>query len=416
MFFMKLNFDKELMLKAFIVLVIFSFIFSTLWIGMSNSGNDNNNNNNNFPDENNYTLLTGQGHVSLIIKEYSGSIDLDKITEESKEFVNEGVSNGDVLYFNIEPTKVSIILSNKSKTYDYAKILIENDPTVNIILKPRVYSAQGYDFITDSGEIVNAIIPESEIKVSYPYAIGDVLYYNALVQLLNGNVVGAQLYPLAKVEELDMIFLVKDISDEYYSRLYFNWKDRETARSLSYELNESLNEANAIDVTYNYVSDITIYASRALYSEEVELLKEQFSDIKTINMNKIVFYDNSTITEDEISYAVLNATNNSVTLSFSPPMLEIVYKYEGDYNEVESLFGNLNNISISKFHYVKADLHTGDTTVTIANSVYNVPEINLTGFVPTNKKENEMVTLKVSASIQANTIYEVEQVLNFGFE
>ena len=114
---MKLNFSREIMLKAFIVVVIFSFIFSTLWIGMSNSNDNNNNNNNgnNIPD-NNYTVLTGQGQVALIVKEYSGSIELDKITEDSKQFVNQGVANGDVLYFNIEPTKVSIILSDKSKT------------------------------------------------------------------------------------------------------------------------------------------------------------------------------------------------------------------------------------------------------------------------------------------------------------
>ena len=363
MFSMKLNFDKELMLKAFIVVVIFSFIFSTLWIGMSNNGNDNNNNNNQQNNTDDYDIITGQGHVALVVKEYSGSIDLDKITEESKEFVNEGVANGDVLYFNIESTKVSIILSDKSKTYEYAQKLIENDPSAQIVLKVRVFSPEKYNFTTDSGQVVSAIIPESEIKVSYPYALGDVLYYNALVQLLNGNVVGAQLYPLAKVEELDMIFLINKISGEYYSRLYFNWKDRETARTLASQLNESLNEINATGVMYNYVSDTTIYASRTFYSEEAELLREKFNDIKTINMDKIVFYDNSTTTEDEISLAVLNATNNTVTLSFSPPMLELVYKYDGDYNEIEYLFENVNNLSISKFHYVKADLHTGDTTV-----------------------------------------------------
>ena len=42
--------------------------------------------------------------------------------------------------------------------------------------------------------------------------------------------------------------------------------------------------------------------------------------------------------------------------------------------------------------------------------------MNLTAFVLANKKENEVVTLKVNAAIQANTIYEVEQILNFGFE
>lgn len=412
--FLMISFNKDFMLKAFIVVVIFSFVFSTIWIGMSGN-NNNNNNNNNQQNETKDVYLMGQGKVALILKEYSGVIELDKITNESLEFVNQGVKNGDVSYFDNKDSKVTIVLSDKSKTYDYAIKLIENDPSVTIVLKARVYNNQKYDFITDDGQVVSAIIPESEIKVSYPYELGEILYYSALVQLLNGNVVGAQLYPLAKVEEIEMLFTVNEVTNEYYSRLYFNWRDRETARNITETMNETLTGLGVTNFQKSYVSDTTIYASRALYSEEVDLLRGNFEDIKTIDMNKIVFYDNSTETEEEISNFVYNMTNGTVTLSFSPPMLEFIFNYDGEFSAIESSLSDLNDIAITKYYGVKANVSSGNTNVQNGNYTYQVDELNFIAYIPVSKKENDFVSLLVEATISANTIVEVEQVLDFGY-
>lgn len=416
MFSMKLNFNKEFILKVLIIAIILTFVFSTLSIWVNNRDNNKNNIPNDDYDDEDYIIQMGQGKIALVVKEYSGSIELNRIVNESIDFVNEGVASGDVLFFNIEPNKVSIVLSDKDKTYEYAKYLVEKDSEVQILLKVRVYSPEKYDFITDSGEIVQASVPESEIKVSYPYKIGEMLYYNALVQIYNGNVVGAQLNPMAKVEELDMIFLVNERYNDYYSRMFFNWRDRETIRALTFDINSSLGDVGATNVEMNYVSDITIYASRAFYSDESDLLKEHFDDIKTINMNKIVFYDNSTVTENEVSEVVFNITNGSVTLDFSPALFEIIFNYEGDYEDVNSVFEELNDFSIVKYHYVTANLHTGNTQVISGDSVYDTGEINYTGFIPTNKNVNDIVTLRVDATIQANQIIEIEQIFEFEFE
>jgi len=410
-----ISFNKEFILKAFIVVVILSFIFSTLWIGMSNSNNNNNNNNNNPQNDTEDVYLMGQGKVALIIKEYSGIIELDKINNESLDFINAGIKNGEVSYFDTKDSKITIVLSDKSKTYDYAKILLENDPTVSMILKARVYNNQKYDFTTDDGQVVSAIIPESEIKVSYPYELGEILYYSALVQLLNGNVVGAQLYPLAKVEELDMIFLVNEIKNEYYSRLYFNWRDRETVRTISENMNLTLTEMGVTNFQKNYVSDITIYANRTLTYGEMAILQENYANIKTTEGNKIVFYDNSTETEEEISNFVYNMTNGTASLSFSPPMLEFVFTYDGKFSEIESSLNDLNNLAITKYYGVKANVSTGDTNVVSGNNTYQVKEINLIALIPTSTNLNDIIPLKVEATINANTIVEVEQIIDFGY-
>ncbi len=416
MCFMKLNFDKEFMVKGVIIVIILTFFVSMFAVGMG--GNNNNNNNNNdtpYPDDN-YTLFVGQGNVALILKEYSGVINVNRISNESREYIMEGVKGGDVLYFNDETNQISIVLSNKSKTYEYAKYLYDNDSNISIVLKARVYSSEEFDFVTDLGDTIKSSIPESEINVAYPYAIGEILYYSALVQFLDGKIVGAQLHPLAKIEEMNMLFNVGEVFGEYYSRSFFNWRDREYVRNLSSNLNETLTELGAENVLVNYVSDITIRANRPIYSHEADLLKERFSGLKTINLEKIVFYDNSTESEDEISEYIYNITNGTIQLDFSPAMLEFSFKYSGNYSKIESVFSDIQNISIIEFYGKKAMVSTEATSVISGNSTYNVNEMEMGALIPISKNEGDVVTLKVDASIQANTIFEVEQVLNLNFE
>jgi hypothetical protein len=411
---MKLNFDKEFMIKAVIVVIILSFFFSMF--AMAFTGGNNDKNNDLPPPQEDYTFYIGQGNVALILKEYSGVIEMDRISETSKEFILEGVSEGDVLYFNEDLNKVSIVLSDKTKTYEYAKYLIEEDPTISIVLKARVYNDEKFDFTTDEGEVITASIPESEIRVAYPYKIGELLYYNALVQILDGNVVGAQLSPLMRIEEMEMLFLVDETSNEYYSRLFFNWRDRETARRYSEELNDTLTLQGAENVLVNYVSDITIYASRPLYTEEVDLMEEEFEGLMSVQMNKIIFMDNSTETEQEISDFLFNISNRTITLDFSPPMLEFMFVYDGEYVELEDSLNELNSLSIKTFYLNKAVVQSASNEMIKEDKIYAVSELKMTAFVPVNKKVGDLVSILVDAAIQANTIFEAEQVFDFSFE
>lgn len=411
---MKFKFDREFAIKGVIIVIILSFFFSMLAMGMTG---DNNGRKNDVPvPDDDYEMFMGQGNVALTIKEYSGVIQVDRITNDSREFVMEGVNEGDVLFFNEELDKVSIVLSDKTKTYEYAKKLIESDPTISIILNARVYSDEEFDFTTDMGTIVQSTVPESEIRVSYPYKIGDILYYRALVQFYNGNIVGAQLYPLAKVEEMEMLFIVDEVSSDYYYRGFFNWRDRNVIRNFSDTLNQTLTEKGAEDVMINFVSDITIYANRPFSSDEADLLREKFDNIRTINMEKLVFNDNSTETEDEISSYVYNISNGTVTLDFSPPLLEFVYVFDGNYDEIAYIFEELQEKSIKSNHIKRAYVSTGSTTAIKGDSTYDVDDLEMIALIPVDKNEGDLVSLLVDATIQANTVSEIEQVLDLNFE
>jgi hypothetical protein len=411
---MKLNMSRELIVQIIIVAIVIFFGFSMLTPLMS--GENNNQNNNQVPPEEEYEVFMAQGNVGLTLKEYSGVIEVDKITNDSREYVMEGVNDGDVLYFNEEIDKVSIVLSDKTKTYEYAKKLIESDSNITIILNARVYSDEEFDFTTDDGKIVSSKVPESEIRVSYPYEIGDILYYRALVQFYNDDIVGAQLYPLPTVEEMEMLFMVDEVSNEYYYRAFFNWSDRQFVRDFSNNLNATLTGEGAENVVVNFVSDVTIYANRPVYSEEADLLKERFENIKTINMEKIVFYDNSTETEEEISDYVYNITNGTLTLEFSPALLEFTYEFDGEYSEIESVFETVNNRSIKLYHGKKAFVSTGSTTAIKGDSTYNVDAIEKMVLIPVSKEKGDLVSLFVDATIEANTISEVEQILDLNFQ
>lgn len=415
---MKFKFDRETTIKAVIIVIILTFFFSMFAVGM-NGNNDTPENEQGDTVE--PQLLVGQGKIELILKEYSGEIELERITNESRDFIIEGVTNGDVLYFNEGDNKVSIVLSDKTKTYDYLSVLISNDPEVFFSLKARVYNTKQFDFYTDDGQIISSNVPESEIYVYYPYNIGEVLEYTALVQILDGKIVGAQLYPIPKEEqvttqEVNMLFNVNEIQNEYDLMFFFNWHDREVARTLSSNVNESLSLNEVENVKVIYTSDITIYASRALYSDEADALKERFSNIKTINMEKIVFYDNSTETEEVISNYLYNLTNGTVTLSFSPSLLQLSFKYNGTFNEIEPLLGDLEELSIKKLYLQKAVISTDSISLKIGNSTYDMEEQKVLGLIPVNHKNGDIITLLVSATIKGTEIVGIEQVLDLGFE
>lgn len=416
---MKFKFDRENVIKAIIIVIILTFFFSMFAVGMNGNNDTPENEQEDIVEP---QLLVGQGKIELILKEYSGEIELERITNESRDFIIEGVTNGDVLYFNEEANKVSIVLSDKTKTYDYLSVLIANDPEVFFSLKARVYNTKKFDFYTDDGQTISSNVPESEIYVYYPYNIGEVLEYTALVQILDGTIVGAQLYPIPKEEqvitqEVNMLFNVNEIQNEYNVMLFFNWHDREVARTLSSNLNDSLHLSNGVDeVQTIYTSDITIYMSRALYSEEADALKERFPDIKTINMEKIVFYDNSTETEEVISNYLYNLTNGTVTLSFSPSLLQLSFKYNGTFNEIEPLLGDLEELSIKKLYLQKAVISTDSISLKIGNSTYTMNEQKVLGLIPVNHKNNDIITLLVSATIKGTEIVGIEQVLDLGFE
>jgi predicted RND superfamily exporter protein len=169
---------------------------------------------------------------------------------------------------------------------------------------------------------------------------------------------------------------------EHYVRLYFMWHDRNNVANNLSLINESLIALGATDVKMQYTSDITVYGNDSLSKAQVNELRAKLPNLKVVQFNKIVFYDNVTYTEDEISEAVYNVTNGSVNVSFSPPMLEIVFSYTGNESALDDAVNAIQPAPLSKEIYRVANASTGNIVVNIKGKDYSVNSMYVTALVP----------------------------------
>lgn len=399
---MKLSFTKAQMIQAIVILIAVLFVFSTvdIWFGSgrhNGAGGSTPSSGETLPTDED--TIMGIGNVALIIDGYSPILKVSRPNDAVRQYLQRLQVNGTVLYIDESSTQyTTVALARGDDLPAVASALYELDANMPMLLEAYVYSEKAFEFTTRAGEKISAPIPRSKINVARLYPKGEIVFFSALVQLYNGTVVGAKLTPLAVVESAELPVIPKALLPEHYVRLYFMWHDRNNVADSISAINDSLYAINATDVRFQYTSDITVYATGAMSKAQVDALRAQLPNLKVVQLNKIVFYDNTTYTEDEISDAVYIATNGTVNVSFSPPLLEIGFNYAGDEGVLTETINSIPYKPISKEIYRVANASTGGISVDIKGKKYAVQNIEVIALVPNTAKVGnpEFATFEVT--------------------
>lgn len=408
---MKFNFTREQIIQAIVIITAITFVLSSvgLWFKSSSNGSQGVTQSQNVNIEQNVTV--GMGNVELIIDSYSPLIVVGKVNNETQVYLKQIQANGTALYIDTSnPAQTTIALSDANYVLGVAKRIIELDPSVRMELEAIVHSDVEFEFSTEQGTIKSKI-PPSKITVTNPYNIGEVIPFKALVQFVDGKIVGAKLTPTAKKATAELTVIPNNIKDSYYVRMFFYWHDRVDVGNSRDELNNSLADIGATNIDMNYVRDDTIYASRSLTSNEIKALRAAMPGVKTVQFNKIVFYSNTSYTENEIADALYSITNGSVELKFSTPMLEMMFNYDGNSSILNDTIESYNYTPVSKEMYVLADVSLGSSDAVIDNKTYKVGDMNRTIYVPIGSKVGEPTTAKFDVYIIGNDIIDAKQNL-----
>ena len=382
---MKLNLTRTQIIQAIVIIVAVLFVLSTLsvWFGKGSTSTSSNTPSSNLSPKTEENITIGMGKVALIVDGYSPILKISKPSDEVKLYLEGLRTNGSVLYVDESNQQyTTLALSNAEDVPAVASKILALDSNASMFLEAYVYSDKAFEFTTQEGTKISASVPRSKITVVKPYPKGALLYFNALVQLYNGTIVGAKLSPLAQVETAELLVLPKALMPEHYVRLYFMWHDRNNVANNLSLINESLIALGATDVKMQYTSDITVYGNDSLSKAQVNELRAKLPNLKVVQFNKIVFYDNVTYTEDEISEAVYNVTNGSVNVSFSPPMLEMVFSYTGNESALGDAVNAIQPAPLSKEIYRVANASTGNIVVNIKGKDYSVNSMYVTALVP----------------------------------
>ena len=302
-----------------------------------------------------------------------------------------------------------IVLSDPSQTYDVASQLLSMDPNITMTLEAYVSSDETFEFRTPEGS-VNTSIPRSKVRLSRPYRVGDVLAFRALAQIVDGRVAAAKLTQMAIQEYAELAATVDAFYPQYYARYFYYWRDRALVRGNLSALNDSLKSLGAENVKINYVSDTTVYVSRSLRSAEVEAIRERLPGLKTVQFNRVVFYDNYTYTEDEVYAAIENATNGTVNVTFSKAMLEVAFEYSGNASDAAAVFEGFGFTPVSGELYRLANVSIGGGSVVIKGREYAVKEMEKRAYVSAGKRVGDIAILRFDVSILGDEVVDAEQV------
>ncbi len=411
---MKFNFSRAQMIQAIVIIVAVLFVFSTLgvWYNPGKNGGGSTPSTDNTPQITDENITVGMGNVVLIVQSYSPVIKLTSPNEAAKAYLQQLQANGTILYLdNSNPQYITVALSKGDDTEAVATGIMNLDSNVTMLLEAYVNSDQAFTFTTEGGKNVTATVPASKINVAKPYAKGELLYFNALVQLYNGTVVGAKLTPLAQAESAELPVLPVSFSPEHYARLYFAWHDRVGVDNSQAYLNETLKSLNATNIRFQYTSDTTVYANKGLSKDEIAGIRERLPGLYVVQLNKIVFYDNYSYTEEQVSQAVAEATNDTANVSFSPPMLEMGFAYSGNESQLTDAINSINYTPISEEIYRVCNASTGGLTMTIKGKQYTVKNMYVTALVPNTATLNNPEIAMFEVSIVGNEIVSATPIL-----
>ncbi|MEM4332193.1 MAG: hypothetical protein QW500_02845 [Candidatus Micrarchaeia archaeon] len=411
---MKLSLTRMQIIQAIVVLVAVIFVLSTLatWFTHQPRNGGQTSQTQNLPEEEEMSLSVGMGNVMLVVNSYSPVIRLTRPNAAAMAYLKQLQAGNKVIYLDqSNPQYITVTLSSGDDTLPVASNLMSLDQNVTMLLEAYVNSSQAFDFTLQNGSKVKASIPMSKINVAKPYAKGEQLYFSALVQIYKGQVVGAKLTPLARTEVVDMPVLPLKLYPEHYARMYFMWHDREGVRRSLDALNESLKAINATNIRFNYVSDTTVYATDTFNKTQINEIKKYLPGLYVVQFNKLVFYDNYTYTEEQISDVVAKVTNNTVNVSFSPPMLEMRFNYEGDEQKIANALQSINYTPISVEVYRVCNASTGNIAIPIGGKEYYVRSMYVTAILPSTVKAGVPEIGKFEVYIVGDEIVKAEPVL-----
>ncbi|MCX8199962.1 MAG: hypothetical protein N3G76_00670 [Candidatus Micrarchaeota archaeon] len=410
---MKISLTRAQMIQAIVILIAVVFVLSTLGTWFTHqpvNGGQTSQATNLSEDELDASI--GMGNVVLVVRSYSPVIRLASPGIAAKAYLKQLQAGNTILYLDeSNPQYITITLSSGEDTLEVASKLVSLDKNATMLLEAYVSSDQEFEFLLQNGTKVKAKIPLSKISVSRPYKKGEQLYFSALVQLYKGQVIGAKLTPLARTEKVDLPVLPLNCFSEHYARFYFMWHDREGVRSSLSRLNESLKSINATAVQMQYVSDTTVYATDGFSKAQVQEIRKRLPGLYVVQFNKLVFYDNYTYTEDEISKVIADVTNNTVNVSFSPPMLEMRFNYAGNETLLENTLNAIGYTTISKEIYKVCNASTGDITISIGGKMYRVRDMHVLALLPTSAKPGAPEVGSFEAYIVGDEIVRAEPVL-----
>ncbi|MGC8923678.1 MAG: hypothetical protein ACP5KJ_00615 [Candidatus Micrarchaeia archaeon] len=409
---MAISITRSQAIQLIVILTAIVFIASTLsiWFRSSNSSPPSVTQSGQASIEQNVSI--GRANIVLILESYSPVVKSGVLNDDASNYVKELAANGKVQYIDTSnPSYTTIVLSNKDDVYNFTKTLLSLDTNASIMLEAYVYSNEEFDFITPEG-IVRTSIPRSKITLTSPYPVGSMLAFNALAQFSNGKIVNAKLTPLAITDTAEMQARVDELYPYHYVRMFFFWHDRVAINNSYATLKESLSQINATNISMRYVRNDVAYASRPLTIYEIASLQEMLPGVKMVRGNEIVIYSNYSYTENDVSDGVANATNNSVSISFSPPLLEIVFDYTGPVEKLDEVLDEFEYTPISKEVYRRARITIPAGNVTVNGKEYEIAKnIEITALVPYNAQVGGTTSVKIRLSILGDQIVSAEQVL-----
>ncbi len=408
----RIKLEREDLIKAIVILTAVVFLMSTVSLWFTASKNGGGSTASDGSETKTVNITTAQAIINVTLDYYTSKIMLNELNEVNKEYMDRLNEEGKLLYYKERDTGVTILLADKEYTYQVAKNLMKNDANISMILEGVVHSDEEYAFqpINEVGNIIKSKIPASKITLNYPFEVGSTLQYQALAQFVDGKMIRAKLYPKGIKAKMKIPFLVEDLLSKYYGQMIFRWSDRVKGEEHLEELNESLQDVGAVNVSFNYITDHSVYTSRILTKEETDKLEEYLPGLKGRDGTRLIFYSNYSYTEEDVYDAINKTTNGSVEVSFAISYLEITFDYNGNSSIVDEI---LQNYSVKPMYYKLwrlAKVSTGEVNAEYQGKKYPVNEMKRVMWVPEKiAEENKIVSLGVTGNIEGDRVVDVSQ-------
>ncbi len=408
----KIKLEREHLIQAIVIMTALVFIFSTvsMWFRSSNNGGGSTITDGSETETLNIT--TAKATINLTLERYTAKIIVNQLNDKNAQLIDKLNSEGKVMYVNNRSDGITILLSSPDDTWSVAKTILANDRNVSILLEGIAYSDKEYTFqpLNNVGETLKSKIPRSKVSLNYPYEVGSVLSYDALAQFIDGQLTTAKLYPRNIKAQLKVPVIVNGLDSKYYVQMIVRWSDRIKAEEDEYILNDTLKEMGATNISFNYITDHSVYTSRILNKTEIEKLKELLPGLKLRDANRLIFYSNYSYTEEEVYDAVNISTGGTVDVTFAISYMEISFDLEDGENVSERL---IENYTVTPMYYKvwrRGDVSTGEIRVPYEGKQYSVPDIHMKAWIPENKAEvNRIVTLLFDAYLEGDRVSSLTQ-------
>ena len=403
----KIKLEREQLIQAIVIMTALVFIFSTVNMWFRSSNNSGGSTLSDGSETQTLNITTAKATINLTLERYTAKIIVNELNDLNSQFIDKLNSEGKLLYLDNSSGKITILLSSPDDTWSVAKTIISNDKNVSILLEGIAYSDQEYTFqpINNVGETLRSKIPRSKISLNYPYEVGSVLSYDALAQFIDGQLTTAKLYPRNIRAQLKVPVIVNGLDTKYYVQMIIRWSDRIKAKEDEYILNDTLKEMGATNISFNYISDHSVYTSRILNKTEIERLEELLPGFKVRDANRLIFYSNYSYTEEDIYDAVNKSTNGTVDVTFAISYMEISFDLEDGENLSERL---IENYTVTPMYYKvwrRGDISTGEIRVPYEGKEYSVPDIHMKAWIPSDKAEvNRIVNLLFDAYLEGDRV------------